>query len=182
MLRFPYALLLFGAVLLMTGCGGTRSIATYDASENRTVFRSGPMTVARGSGSGYGSTTSIVLRAVARCSGRDCTPEQVQLTFSAEGSSEFSLSNRSVRIVADGEEYQRADATRWNDFEDVGRTDGPIAGLVVSLSALEQMANASTIQGTLGTKSLRLTGRVQSTLRAFVESARNPSATSSESS
>lgn len=182
MLRLPHAVLLFGAILFMAGCGGTRSIATYDVSDNRTVFRSGPMTVARQSGSGYGSATSIVMRAVARCPGRDCTPERVQLTFSAEGSSDFSLSNRSVRIVADGEKYERTDATQWNDFDDVSRTEGPIAGLVVSLSALEQMATASNIGGTLGHQSLRLSGSVQSSLQAFVQSARNPATASSETS
>lgn len=182
MFRLTHALLLVGAVVLLTGCGGTRSVATYDASENRTVFRSGPMTVARGSGSGYGSTTSIVMRAVARCTGRDCTPERVQLTFSVEGSSDFALSSRSVRIVADGKEYQRANATRWNTFDDVQRTEGPVAGLVVSLSALEQMATASTLEGTLGNQSLRLRGSVQSTLREFVQSARNPATAASEPS
>lgn len=150
---------------------------SYDAPNNQTIFRSGSMTVAQAAGSGF-SSTALVLNATAKCAGQNCTPERVRLSFSVDGSSDFALSDRTVSIVADDEEFTWSNEERWNSRKDVRVSTGRLTAVTLPLSDLETIANASSLTGRLGSTSLDLGGRVQSRLQEFVRTAKNPAAAS----
>jgi hypothetical protein len=165
--------------LLVVGCGTTApsTSVSYEASSNRTNFQTGTMTVGRIGGGSYGSNTSILLSVRAQCSGQNCTPERARLSFLLQGSSsDVAISNRSVSLVADGKEYARRDAVNWKSQEDIRMSQGRIASLTLPLSALSEIANASSLSGRLGSNSLSLDRGVRTTLQEFVETMRNPAA------
>lgn len=165
--------------LFVAGCGttGPSTSVSYEASNDRTNVQTGTMTVGRIGGSSYGSNTSILLSARAQCSGRNCTPEQARLSFLLQGSaSDVAISNRSVSLIADGEEYARRNAVNWNSQKDIRMSQGRIASLTLPLSALSEIANASSLSGRLGNNSLSLDRGVRTQLKQFVETMRNPAA------
>lgn len=165
--------------LFVVGCGttGPSTSVSYKASQNRTNFQTGTMTVGRLEGLGYGSSTSILLSAQARCTGRNCTPDRARLSFLLQGSaSDVALSDRSISLVADGTEYARPNTTDWRSREDIRMSQGQIASLTLSLSALSQIANASSLSGRLGNNDLRLSEQVKTELKQFVQTMRNPAA------
>ena len=165
--------------LFVAGCGttGPSTSVSYNATQNRTSFRTGNMTVGRIDGLGYGSNTSILLSARAQCSGRNCTPDRARLSFLLQGSaSDVALSDRSVSLVADGKEYAQRNAVNWRSREDIRMSQGRIASLTLSLSALSEIVNASSLSGRLGNNDLRLSDGVRGKLRRFVETMRNPAA------
>jgi hypothetical protein len=55
-------------------------------------------------------------------------------------------------------------------------SQGRIASLTLSLSALSEIANASSLSGRLGNNDLRLSDGVRSELKRFVQAMRNPAA------
>jgi hypothetical protein len=153
---------------------------SYDASNDQTTFRSGSMTVAQAMGSGF-SSTSLVLNAMAKCAGRDCRPERVRLSFSVNGSSDFALSDRTVSITADDETFTWSNEEQWNSSEDVSVSTGRIVAVPLPISDLTTIANASSLTGRLGSTPLDLGGRVQSKLKEFVQTVKNPEAARSAS-
>ncbi|MFB6249721.1 MAG: hypothetical protein ABEL97_14240 [Salinibacter sp.] len=168
--------------LFVAGCGttGPSTSVSYEASDNQTNFQTGTMTVGRLGASGYGSNTSILLNAQAQCSGRNCTPERARLSFLIQGSSsDVAISNRSVSLVADGKEYAHRSAVDWRSQEDIRMSQGRIASLTLPLSALSQIANASSLSGRLGSNKLSLDRGVRTKLKQFVQTMRNPAANTS---
>lgn len=162
------------AITILVGCGGTKSMVSYNAGANQTRFDTGTMTVAQAtSGAGYGSQTSVVMQVTAQCSGADCTPKRAALSFFVQGSSDLSLSNRSISIEADGTTFAGGKRASWNRVTDSRQAEGRIAKITLPLADLDTIANAGTVKGSLGGMALRL-ARVQDQLRQFVETARNP--------
>jgi hypothetical protein len=177
--RLSFLTSLLFLALFVVGCGttGPSTSVSYEASQDRTNFRTGTMTVGRIGGLGYGSNTSILLSARAQCSGRNCTPDRARLSFLLQGSaSDVALSDRSVSLVADGKEYAHQNAVNWRSQEDIRMSQGRIASLTLSLSALSEIANASSLSGRLGNNDLRLSDGVRSELKRFVQAMRNPAA------
>ena len=159
---------------LLGGCGGTQSVVSYDAGNDRTRYDTGPMTVARGvGGSGYASGVSIEVQVTAQCQTRNCTPERANLIFLAQGNSDFSLSNRSLSITADGTTFSGGERESWNLMSDSRSAKGRIAKISMPLSDLDTIASAGSVEASLGGTSLNI-GGVQDQLLKFVEAARNP--------
>lgn len=153
---------------LVAGCVQPRTTVSYDVSKNQTTYRSGEMTLARGiSESGLRSTT-LLMRAIARCGGQNCTPRSVRLSFSVEGGTDVDLANRDVVITADGESFTWRDRGIPTPAEGLP-DEGHITDVSVPLSALEYIARASSVSGTLGNTSLEMEGSVQSSLHEFVQ-------------
>lgn len=176
-LHLSLVLLIIG---LAAGCGSAGTTVSYDASENQTTVQSQTMTVVQeASGSGYGSSSSIVMRAVSQCPGENCTPNQATLSFSLQGRSDIAFSNRTLTITADGEEFAWRNADQWNSVDDIQTSQGQIVEVTLPLSDLEQIATATSLSGSLGGRSLDL-NRVQSQLQDFVSSAQNPAAASGD--
>lgn len=163
-------------LLLAVGCAGSGSVASYDTEENQTRFDTGTMTVGQvSSGGGFASQTDIVMRATAKCTGRDCTPERASLIFSVQSTSEFALPSRSLTITADGREFSGGRASDWSRQRDIDRVEGRLAKVTLPLSDLAAIANANEVDGSLGNLSLDLQG-VQGRLQSFVKAAQNPEA------
>lgn len=160
--------LLLAASALAFGCGSSGPTSSYDASDNQTLYRTGKMAVAQLS-SGYGSSSTITMQAIAQCSGPNCTPESVDFLFSVEGNSETGLTTRTLSVTADGEDYrfeeQRSPRTRAGDIERSQNTTVRVSG--VPLSDVKTVAMAESVDGTLGGIALNLESS-QSDLRALV--------------
>lgn len=158
---------------MFTACGTTGTSVSYDASKGQTVYESGEMSVAQ-MDAAVGSGSSIVMQAVATCEGQNCTPDRAQLVFSVRGRNEVALARRSISIVADGVEYAAQDANEWGGRGDISFSDEPVVEVDLSLSALEQIANASSLSARLGNTSLNVGDGDQEELRTFVQTAQNP--------
>ena len=165
--------------LVGSGCGTTApsTSVSYKANQNRTTYQTGTIRVGRLQGLGYGSNTSILMSVQARCPGRNCTPKEARLSFLLQGSSsDVALSNRSISLTADGTEYARRSAVNWRSREDIRMSQGRIASVTLSLSALSNIANASSLSGQLGNNTLNLDGGVQTRLQEMIRTMRNPEA------
>ena len=150
--------LLLAASALVFGCGSSGPTSSYDASDNQTLYRTGKITVAQLSSSGYGSGSTIAMQVISQCSGPNCTPESVDLLFSVEGNSETGLTTRTLSITADGESYrfdeQRSPRTRAGDIERSQNTTVRVSG--VPLSDVKTVAMAQSVEGNLGGVALDL--------------------------
>lgn len=153
---------------------------SYDANRDMTRYETGRMTVARaGSGGNFASQTSIRMQVASECSGRECVPKEAQMAFTVEGQSDVAISSRQLTISIDDQTFEWGEQESWNRMGDMGATQGRIVTVTLPLSDLQAIAQSSSIEGTLGNKSLNLRG-IQSQLQEFVQTARNPSAAGTE--
>lgn len=157
-------------VLLLMGCGGAKQVVTrYDSEENRTTYKTKSYTVSGtelGSGLTGSSTRSVTLRAIARCEGVNCTAQNVRLMFSTKGNAKLNVTGAGGELVADNQRIT------WTSDEAGGRpsrgggriyeVQGIFATVDVGLSEFEQIATASTVEGTVGGKALDFDADVQS--------------------
>ena len=170
--RSPGLLLLIA--ILIAGCGGGQTaFQSYDSDSGQTTYRTRAYTVSTISGANIGSSKSISLRARGQCTGRGCTPSTLQLIFSASGNQELQMSGLDGRIVADdaritwsSREAARGQAGMANNR--VITAIGRFAAVDVSLRQVEQVAQASSVEGVIGGRSLRIGEGVQTGLQTLV--------------
>lgn len=163
--------LFFVGCSLLVGCGGTTQpvVVEYDSGRDRTTYRSEPIPVRIETRGTYGSQFEQLrmdLRAV--CTGRDCQPDQVQLTLSTVGSSELYIGDRTFAITADGEEFTWKDPfadRRRNQPEEVV---GTVLQVSMAIRRLRKIANADNAEGRIGTITLDMEGRCQEQIRTFL--------------
>jgi len=173
----PRTVLLWVAALaLCAGCAHQRPIATYKAASNTTMYRSRLITVAqRLSDQGYGNSSSMTMQALARCQGRNCTPDVVRLMFSTAGNTGVVFEDRTIRLSADGKSYT------WKDQIPLRRrgvreqtTSGQIAGVRLRLSGLERIVNATSVTGRVGGRAIEIDDHGREKLRRFLDAIRSP--------
>lgn len=156
-------------LVLFIGCSASESIdSEYDPSDDRTTYKTSTFTVAQGATQSFASANSITMQAVASCEGQGCTPHQATFVFSIEGSSDVTLSNRTLKIKSDNKEWtleNRSSGYRRNS--QIGRTKGRLASMSFSISELEKISNSSSLTGYLGDKALSLEN-VKSSLRKLI--------------
>lgn len=178
----------FLALLLIAGCRGSQDVAvSYDSDENTTTYETSPYTVSRASGGNYGESKSIDMQAVARCQGSDCSPSTVQLTFTATGSEKLALSGVGGEITADGTTVDWTSAEAGKAFSNVQRDEinrviGQFATVELTLDQLEQVATASSVEGSIGGMSLSFSSGVQSGLQNLLQEIRQGEETQQSSS
>lgn len=166
--------------VIMVGCSsGGKEIARYDSNRDRMIYQTGTITVAQGATRSFASATSVTLQALAHCKGKACTPDKASLIFSVEGTSDLTLSDRTLTIRSDGQEWTWENkSTGYRRNSQIGRTEGRLAKVTMPVSDLGQMVNGSSITGSLGDKSLNLRG-ARSALRDFATAIRQGRASSS---
>lgn len=172
--RFHHIFLLPLTFALAFGCASSGGATkTYNESDNKTTYRSGTIGVGRVSSGGYGGNTSLTVRAVSECSGRSCTPNAVRLTFTVDGeTSDVGLSGRrTFSVSTDESEYEYEQVTMYDGR--IQKSEGRLLTVEVPISDLEQIATATSINGTIGGLSLNLR-RAQSDLQGFLFAMRNP--------
>ena len=130
---------------LVSGCSTLGPTASYDASENQMVYESAEMEVAQ-MDAAIGTGKSIVMRAVASCRSRNCTPETVRLVFALDGEGGSAIADRSISINADGIEYSwESGDPSWQQKGDVRSFRGELMQVEMAFSDEEQIATASSI-------------------------------------
>jgi hypothetical protein len=155
---------------------------SYNADDDVTRYETGRMTVVQGaSGGNFASQSSIAMRVMSECSGRECVPEEAQMVFTLQGSSDIAISSRRLTIVTDERTFEWGEEASWNRRNDIGESQGRLMGVTLPLSDLATIAQSSTIDGSFGDKPLNL-GGVQSQLRDFLQTAQNPGASASTES
>lgn len=166
--------LLIGLIVsLVAGCAtSTKGISSYDSASDRMIYQTSTITVAQGATRSFASASNITMQATARCKGKGCTPENVSLIFSVEGTSELTLSDRTLTIQYDGKEkeWKNKSSGRTRNSQ-VGRTEGRLAKVVMPATDLLEISNASSLTGSLGDKPLNLDG-AKYELQNFVSSIR----------
>lgn len=132
--------------------------------------------IRRISSSGYGNSASIAIQASARCAGENCTPEVVRLMFTVSGNSGVSFENRSVYILADGERYEWQDPFRQRRGESLTQSTvaGQLTGVRLRLPQLGQIANAASVEGSVGGRTFELSEAQKEQLRTFLSAMRTP--------
>lgn len=103
------------------------------------------------------------------------------MVFTLQGSSDIAISSRRLTIMTDEETFEWGQDASWNQRDDIGESQGRIMGVTLPLSDLETIAQSSTLDGSFGGKSLNLEG-MQSQLRDFLQTAKNPGASAESSS
>lgn len=140
---------------------------SYDSSSNRTLYQTGTVRVAQAATGSFASQSSIVMRAVARCGGMECTPNQVSLIFSLEGSSNVRLSDPTLTVNFGETQWTWKDDGMGYTSGEIARTEGRLLKVTMPVSKLKELSNATSVTGTLGDKSLNMSG-AQSELRDLV--------------
>lgn len=171
---------------LLFGCVGSGGLTkSYDESAGETVYRSGTISMGQLSSGGYGTNTALRMRAVSQCSGKDCTPDSVTLNFSAEGgTSDAGLSGeRILSVSADEEKYEFVDDRRLGTVNQsaVQNMEGYLLTVTIPISDLEQIATATSLDGTLRGISVNMR-RAQPDLQEFLSAVQNPEAVAEGSS
>lgn len=153
---------------------------SYDADRDMTRYETGRLTVAQaGSGGNFASQASLRMQVTSVCSGRECVPDQAQMVFSVDSQSDFSISSRRLTIETDNQTFEWGQEESWNRVGDMRTSQGRILSITLPLSDVEAIAQSTSIEGSLGDKTLNLEG-VQSQLQEFVQTARNPSTAGAE--
>lgn len=166
--------LLFLIAVLVAGCGGGQTaFQAYDSDSGQTTYRTRAYTVSTISGANIGSSKSISLRARGQCTGRGCTPSTLQLIFSASGNQELQMSGLDGRIVADDARitWSSREAARGQTAVTNGRVInavGRFAAIDISIREIKQVAQASSVEGVIGGRSLRIGEGVQTGLQTLV--------------
>jgi hypothetical protein len=102
--------------------------------------------------------------------------------FSVEGTSDLTLSNRTLTINSDAKEWKLENrSTGYRRNSQIGRTEGRLAMITMPVSDLAQIAGASSLTGSLGDVSLNL-GSAQSKLQDLVAAIRGGQDEGSDSS
>lgn len=165
------ALALGALMLFLIGCGSTQRPVrvNYDTGSNETVYRALSITVPiESQGSGYGSQfNQLRMNLQAECQGRECTPASALMTLSTGGSSDLYLGNRTLTVTADDEEFVWEDPRGQRDLQPE-RVVGMVAQVSTSIDQLKAMATAEAVSGQIGSVILRLGGRTQDRVRAFL--------------
>jgi len=156
--------------VLLVGCAGGTSIASYDSSNDQTLYQTGTIRVAQAATESFASQTSIVMQAVAGCGGKECSPEEVSLIFSLEGTSNLRLSAPTLTVNTEENQWTWRDEKAEYSGGKIGRTEGRLLKVTIPMSDLAELAHASSLTGALGEKSLNLKG-AQSELQEFVAAA-----------
>lgn len=164
--------------LLVAGCGSSGATESYNAANNQMIYETRSYTVSQVSGANFASSKSITMRAIARCSGQNCTPQQVQLVFSASGNSTLTLSSAAGEIVADGQRVEWSSKAAGRPQADTGDDEminvvGTFATVDLSLSELKQIANASSVEGSIGGTSLNISESIQSGFQSLLMKIQN---------
>jgi hypothetical protein len=171
--------LLFSALFLF-GCSATnKATVSYNPEEDQTTIETRSYKVSTISGANYGSQSTIDVRAVARCQGQGCTPRKAELIFIAPTDKELSFSGLGGEIVADGSQVARwttreaggsgIDAGSLAGGETGISAYGEFAAITLQTNQLNQIAQASDVEGTLGGKPLRFGGGMKEGLKKLVQ-------------
>jgi len=183
------AVLLF-ALLLAAGCGSSKEVVvSYDSEQNRMMYKTQSYSISNAkldTGLGSSSSETVDVRAVAQCQGSDCTPRMVRLVFKTSGGAELAISGAGGEIVADGTRIA------WNSVEAGGQPSrgggrfyearGVFATVDLRLDQLEQIASASSADGSIGGRPLTLDADVQSGFQTLLREIRGKTASASASS
>lgn len=172
---------------LVVGCLGSRGAqVSYDSDENLTRYEVGNYTVSTRSGSNFATSKSINMRAVGQCEGANCSPDVVQLIFTASGNQQLSLSGLDGKIVADEMKFDwsTADASQSSGIranDQMIRASGKFAVVDVPVGTLKKIATASSVEGSIGGQSLDLGSSVQAGFQDLLRKM-SPKSSNSETS
>lgn len=162
-------------ITLAVGCaGGPPATSSYDAKKNVTTYEAGSYTVSTRSGANLGSSKSVTLRAVGRCTGQDCSPNVIRLVFTASGNQDLSLSGLDGEIIADDSRIQWSSneagvrSTGMTADNQMIEVSGKFAVVGLPLNKVKQIATAASVNGSIGGLSLDLGSGVQSGLKALL--------------
>jgi hypothetical protein len=173
-------LFLLFSTLFLFGCSASNeATVSYDSEEGKTTIETRSYKVSTISGANYGSQSTIDVRAVAQCQGQECTPRRASLIFIAPTDRELSFSEIGGEIVADGSQVARwttqeagrsgIDTGSLADGETGITAFGEFAAITLQTNQLDQIAQASDVEGTLGGKSLRFGSGVKAGLKDLVQ-------------
>lgn len=114
------------------------------------------------------------MRAIARCQGTNCAPNQVQLVFSASGNQQLSLSGVDGQFVANGTRITWSSAEASEDLGPVSEdrvlnVTGKFATVDLQLDQFRTLATASSIKGSIGGQPLDISSGVQSGLQDLLQ-------------
>lgn len=174
--RFQLSFSALLSVLLLFGCkASNEATVSYDSSSNQRTIETRSYKVSTISGESLGSQSSINVQAIARCRGRTCKPRSAKLVFIAPTDQELSFSGIGGEIVADDAQvidWTTREAGRSGD--DVGSgiggetsisAYGPFATVRLNPDQINQIVQASSVEGTIGGKPLRFEGGVKAGLK-----------------
>lgn len=169
-LRYRTAILVVIGVFFVGCSGSTRPVVVdYDTTRDHTTYRANSIPVPiEMRDSGYGTQFKKLRMSLwARCEGEACQPDELRLTLSTSGSSELYIGERTLILNADGERLIWEDR-RHQRRRRVERVVGMILRVDMDVDTLEQLVNASEVEGRIGTVTLEIEGRPQERLRSFL--------------
>lgn len=179
---FTHGPVVLAALLLLAGCASNRESVTsrYLADQDVTTYRTG--SIGLGSifgGSGLGSGSRVSLRGWAQCQGQDCQPSEAWLAFALSGSSrELRLASRSISMRADEQRYDWPQRAVQRPTRTTNPVRGEIARISMSLGALESIAFAQSVSGTISDEAFTLSYEERQPLRNLANELGAPTSSS----
>jgi hypothetical protein len=158
--------------VLLIGCAASQETLSSDAAAERATFRSETIVLAQDffSRSGLGGGSALNLSARATCRGAGCVPETVTLVFLADGPSELTVADRTVRLLLGATPLRE-----WKDEEadqqitPADRVAGRITAVEIDLDVLQTVASSSVARGTLAGKTFRFDASARTALQRFLD-------------
>ncbi len=171
------ALLLAG--LLLAGCASSSgSRSAYDVDLHQTTYESTRVLLGhRDMSAGLVAGQRVMLKAVATCPGRDCTPEVVDLLFLNSGSGVLHIDNRRIEITFDDTTLSWEDEDRRIESGFNPLPPGEFARFRLSFSDFSRLSRSTHATVAFGQTSTALFPLSPSALESFREfvASTNPS-------
>lgn len=145
----------------LAGCASTPPAKTkYDSSENVTTYETQSVSISDlqlGQGN-FGGGTAVSVRALGKCRGMDCRPNQVTLIFQVSGSSNLRMDKPTIELTAGKLTVTSTSPDRGTRLSigDIETVTGMVGSVGLSLEEFKYFAEAEEVSGVLASQNFTL--------------------------
>ena len=152
---------LMGCLLAFWGCASVQApLVEFDPASGQTMYQSPKVLVGNiNMTGGLASGHRVMMRAFASCTGQDCKPNQVEIAFYNDSSTDLNLDYRRVEITFGSKKLEWEDVGRLHESMKTEVPRGEFTRVPISRADFTGIASAQDVQiifGLTGTTTLRV--------------------------
>lgn len=161
-------------LLMLCSCASSTSIGVaFDPATNASSYESDRIVMGyRDMSGGLASNQRVMWRAMASCTGKDCTPDEVTLVFYNDTSRDLNLDYRRIQILVDDVHHEWEDQSRITERPEYRVPPGEFLRVSLAGSAFADLSRAQKVDvlmGETGTGVFRVSFDRRAKFRTFAE-------------
>ena len=165
-----------GFLILLTlyGCATSEPVGVrYDPATDKSSFQTNRIIMGyRSLSGGLTSDQRVMWQALASCSGRNCTPDEIAIAFFNDTSKDLNLDYRRLQMIVDGVTHDWQDLNRLADSGHNSVPPGEFVRVHLATSAFAKLAKAQKVEilfGETGTSVFTVSLKRRAEFQEFVE-------------